>query len=115
MVQYWSSLENNPQISERERALAQAVNNSHRIVISRKEEQLEGKSSELLVVKSDQELLEAVTERKQGADFAVIGGVRMARAFVRLGLIDEYRLLVHPVAIGNGERVFTGRKILLIS
>ncbi len=109
MVPFWSSLENNPQASERERALAQAVNNSHRIVISRREEKLEGKNSELLVVKNDQELLEAVTKRKQEADFAVIGGVRTARAFVRLGLIDEYVLLVHPVAIGNGERVFIGR------
>jgi dihydrofolate reductase len=111
MVQFWSSLENNPQATEREHALAQAVNNSRRIVISRREEKLEGKNSELLVAKSDQELLEAVTRLKQqeGSNLAVIGGVRTAQTFVRLGLIDEYVLLVHPVAIGNGQRVFTGR------
>jgi dihydrofolate reductase len=111
MVQFWSSLENNPQATEREHALAQAVNNSRRIVISRREEKLEGKNSELLVVKNDQELLEAVTRLKQqeGSNLAVIGGVRTAQTFVRLGLIDEYVLLVHPVAIGNGQRVFTGR------
>lgn len=111
MVPFWSSLENNPQTSERERALAQSVNNSRRIVISRTEEQLEGKNSELLVAKNDQELFQAVIRLKQqeGADFAVIGGVRTARAFVRLGLIDEYVLTVHPVAVGKGERVFTGR------
>jgi hypothetical protein len=34
---------------------------------------------------------------------------RNAQTFVRLGLIDEYVLMVHPVAIGNRKRVFTGR------
>jgi dihydrofolate reductase len=111
MVPFWTSLENNPQATEREHALARAVNNSRRFVISRREEKLEGKNSELLVVKSDQELLETITRLKQqeGSDLALIGGVRTAQAFVRLGLIDEYVLLIHPVAIGNGQRVFTGR------
>ena len=29
--------------------------------------------------------------------------------FVRLGLIDEYILMVHPVAIGSGKGMFTNR------
>src|SRR5581483_5209608 len=74
MVPYWSSIQNNPQATERERTLAQAVNNSRRIVISRSEEPLEGKNSELLVVKNDQELFETVTKLKQqeGPNLAVI-------------------------------------------
>lgn len=32
---------------------------------------------------------------------------RTAQTFVRLGLIDEYMLMVHPVAIGKGQSVFT--------
>ncbi|QXJ23222.1 dihydrofolate reductase family protein [Actinomadura graeca] len=34
------------------------------------------------------------------------GGVRFARSLVATGLIDEYRLLVHPVVLGAGERIF---------
>jgi dihydrofolate reductase len=35
------------------------------------------------------------------------GGVRFARSLVQTGLIDEYRLVVHPVILGAGERLFT--------
>jgi len=33
------------------------------------------------------------------------GGVRFARSLVKTGLIDEYRLVVHPVVLGAGERI----------
>jgi dihydrofolate reductase len=35
------------------------------------------------------------------------GGVRFARSLVETGLIDEYRLVIHPVILGAGERLFT--------
>jgi dihydrofolate reductase len=35
------------------------------------------------------------------------GGVRFARSLVEAGLIDEYRLVVHPVVMGTGERLFS--------
>jgi dihydrofolate reductase len=101
----------NPSASKGERAIAQAVNNKHSIILSNKEEKLEWDNSELLLVKSDKELVEAVTTLKQqpGKDLGVPGGIRIAQMFVRLGLIDEYVLLVHPVTIGNGKRVFTDK------
>jgi len=39
----------------------------------------------------------------------VPGGIRTAQTFVRLGLVDEYVLTVHPIALSNGKRVFTGK------
>jgi dihydrofolate reductase len=56
------------------------------------------------------DLAEAITrlkqERRDGSLLAQ-GGVRFARSLVETGLIDEYRLVVHPVVLGAGERLFT--------
>jgi dihydrofolate reductase len=35
-----------------------------------------------------------------------LGGADLAAEFMRLDLIDEYRLYVHPVVIGAGKRLF---------
>jgi dihydrofolate reductase len=40
-----------------------------------------------------------------GGDLA-LGGADLAAAFMRLGLIDEYRIYVHPVLIGQGKPLF---------
>jgi dihydrofolate reductase len=34
------------------------------------------------------------------------GGARFARSLVETGLIDEYRLVIHPVILGAGEPLF---------
>lgn len=40
-----------------------------------------------------------------GGDLA-LGGADLAAAFMRLDLIDQYRLYVHPVVIGGGKPLF---------
>lgn len=111
MIPYWLNVAQTPSASKEERAIAQAVNRLHPFILSRKAEKLEWENTELLVVKSDQDLVEAVKKIKQqrGRDLGVPGGIRTAQTFVRLDLIDEYVLLVHPVAIGKGQGVFTSR------
>ena len=55
------------------------------------------------------DLAEAVTRLKQersGGYLLAQGGTRFARSLVETGLIDEYRLVIHPVVLGAGERLF---------
>ena len=35
-----------------------------------------------------------------------VGGATLAASFIRRGLVDEYRLVVHPVILGGGTRFF---------
>ena len=56
------------------------------------------------------DLVDAVARLKQerlGGYLLALGGVRFARSLVETGLIDEYRLVVHPVVLGAGEQLFT--------
>jgi dihydrofolate reductase len=56
------------------------------------------------------DLAEAVTRLKQEHSDGYLlaqGGARFARSLVETGLIDEYRLVIHPVVLGSGERLFS--------
>lgn len=62
--------------------------------------------SQTQIVSGD--LLKEIGRLKQesGKDLLAHGGARFAQSLVRSGLIDEYRLIVHPVALGSGLRLF---------
>jgi dihydrofolate reductase len=47
----------------------------------------------------------SLKERHEG-DVLVAGSASLARALVEDGLADELRLLVYPVALGTGKRLF---------
>src|SRR5690348_10074475 len=38
----------------------------------------------------------------------LVGSPKLSAALAQMGLIDEYRLAVHPVLAGHGPRLFTG-------
>jgi dihydrofolate reductase len=58
------------------------------------------------------DLLERVNEIKQqeGKDIWLYGGAGLITSFINLGLIDIYRISVHPVALGAGKPLFENIK-----
>jgi dihydrofolate reductase len=52
--------------------------------------------------------IEAVRRLKEAAAHDMnIGGAELAGVALGAGLLDEYHLFIHPVAIGGGKRAFT--------
>jgi dihydrofolate reductase len=51
---------------------------------------------------------ETVAEMKQepGKDMVLFGGASAAQSLLHAGLVDEYQLLVNPIVLGNGTRLF---------
>lgn len=45
-------------------------------------------------------------KQEPGKDLAIFGGADIASTFIKLGLVDEYRLIVNPVVLGNGKPLF---------
>ncbi len=56
----------------------------------------------------DGDLVDAVTALKQreGGELQVHGSARLAASLHAAGLVDEYRLLLAPVTVGHGRRLF---------
>jgi len=54
------------------------------------------------------EVAEGIAElkRQPGKDITIIGSDTLVHSLLREGLLDELRLLVHPVVVGGGKRLF---------
>jgi len=46
--------------------------------------------------------------RQQGGSgvLAVVGSGKLAQSLMKEGLVDEYRLWIHPIMLGSGKRLF---------
>jgi len=55
-------------------------------------------------------VVEEVTRLKQesGQDILIFGSVELIHSLMQEDLIDEYRLMVFPIIVGNGKRLFHG-------
>jgi dihydrofolate reductase len=47
-------------------------------------------------------------KEKPGKDILAHGGARFAQSLATAGLIDEYQLVVHPIALRRGQPLFSG-------
>lgn len=58
----------------------------------------------------DGDLAETIRELKaeEGKPITAIGGAGFMRSLIATGLVDEYRLVIHPVALGAGLPIFNG-------
>jgi dihydrofolate reductase len=50
----------------------------------------------------------AALRNQPGRDIYVVGGARTVRGFINAGLLDELRLTVHPMLVGEGTSLFDG-------
>jgi dihydrofolate reductase len=102
MAAYWptpAAIEDDPIVAER-------MNNLPKIVFSPTLEEVEWQNSRL--VKGN--IAEEVEKLKHqpGKDMVIFGSSDLAVALTKLGLIDEYRIIVNPVVLGSGKTLFKG-------
>lgn len=108
LLGYWLTAErDDPNLSNGARQYAPWASGAPKVVLSNRDEQWPW-NNVLMLVRDDQEMERAVSTVKQqpGKNIVVHGGVRTARKLARLNLIDEYQLVVHPVALGDGRALF---------
>ena len=83
---------------------AKQLGDTRKIVVSRQDLKFTWRNSEQL----EGDLTEAVTALKNepGGDIGISGSVSVVRQLLAAGLLDELHLLVHPIVVGKGMRLF---------
>lgn len=102
MAAYWPTGEADPAATDVTREFARLWNAKPKIVFSRTLDQVDWNSR---LVSGDVEA-ELATLRVEFPGDIDVGGPTLAAAFIERGLVDEYRLVVHPVILGAGTPFF---------
>jgi dihydrofolate reductase len=107
MVPFWPDVARNH--SGQTRAMndfAEAFDAVKRIIVfSQSLDRAEGKNTRVLRTNLRDEVLKL--KQEQGRPI-LTGGVTLPAQLVELGLVDEYRFVVHPVLAGEGRRLLEG-------
>jgi dihydrofolate reductase len=92
------------QAGEADAGMAKALGDARKIVVSNQKLEFTWRNSEQL----EGDLVDAVTALKNepGGNIALSGSVSVVRQLLAAGLLDELHLLVHPIAVRKGMRLF---------
>lgn len=104
MKGYWPTVLNDPNAGEHALRHAQWVENVPKIVFSTTLTDVSWNNTTQI----RDNVVEEVNKLKQqpGKDLVIFGSPGLAKSFMKLGLIDEYKLTLHPVILGNGNSLF---------
>ncbi|MBA3864794.1 MAG: dihydrofolate reductase [Solirubrobacterales bacterium] len=92
--------------SDSENPMAQLMNSLPKLVFSQSLSAVEWNNARLSRLPVEEEIPERKAEG--GKDIVVFGGARIANSLIRERLVDEYRLTIHPVALGEGLPLMHG-------
>lgn len=94
--QYWPTSTDDPELTA-------FFNDIDKYVLSASMENADWKNT--TVLSGDPAEIRALKERTDG-DIQMSGSATTARWLLANGLLDELRLLLHPIAVGKGQRLF---------
>jgi dihydrofolate reductase len=87
-----------------EEPFADVMNGTPKLVASTTLGSVDWQNSTLI----EGDVVDALKGIKQGPgkDISITGSPTLVRSLLRAGILDELRLLVHPIVVGHGKRLF---------
>ena len=104
VMRYWD--DEHPEWNRDEHAFATAWRNQPKLVVSRS---LTSVGPNAKLVEGDLEGALRTLKAERDGEIEV-AGPDLANSLTDLGLIDEYRIYLHPVVLGHGKPYFAGRR-----
>jgi dihydrofolate reductase len=102
MASYWPT----PQAITDDPVVAGKMNNTPKVVFSRKLATAEWSNTRL--VKDNAAAEVAGLKQQPGKDIAIFGSSDLTVSLMQAGLVDELRIMVNPVLLGEGKRLLAG-------
>lgn len=102
MMAYWptqAAREDDPEVAAR-------MNGLPKMVVSRTLDHVAWANTELIRDRVAERLTEF--KRQPGKDVAIVGSSNLTTSLLRMGLVDELRIMVNPVLLGRGTPLFEG-------
>ncbi|MFD8495399.1 dihydrofolate reductase family protein [Amycolatopsis sp. NPDC059657] len=107
MAGYWPTADRDPSATEPIAEFARIWRKMPKIVFSRTLHRADWNTTVAREVVVD-DIMDL--KSRAGGDLA-LGGAELAATFRELDLIDEYRIYVHPVVLGQGKPLFSGHRL----
>jgi dihydrofolate reductase len=108
MESYWPTVLKNPDAPGHALEHARWVENVPKIVFSRTLKEVTWSNTSLIKDNIAEEVLKL--KQQPGKDLVIFGSPGLAANLMNLSLIDEYKLTIHPIILGNGISVFTNNR-----
>ena len=106
LMEYWRTVVENPSGKKAMDEFALIMDNVPKIVFSHTLKNVEWKSAKLANRAVEDEVLELKQSRNGGSKDIFVGSRSLIIQLMKLNLIDEYQLMVHPVVAGGGLALF---------
>jgi dihydrofolate reductase len=107
MAAYWPAAADSPGATQHDIDHSRWVNNATRLIFSKTLTTAPWGNWAPATVMSSVDAAEiAALKQQPGKDLLLIGSIDLAQEFMRLGLIDEYRINLNPVLLGGGRALF---------
>ena len=104
MASYWPT----PAAMTDDPLIAEKMNSLSKIVCSTSLKKVEWENTRLVRQDIAGEL--ATLKEQPGKDLALLGSSDLAVSLAQADLIDEYRVILNPIILGNGKPIFIGLK-----
>ena len=102
MVPYWPDVVKNPSSDEAANAYARAFSSVRRVLVSGTANSVDEQTT---LIRDN--LRDEIMKLKQQPGGAIsTGGVELPAQLIEWGLVDEFHMVVHPVLVGAGRRLF---------
>jgi len=108
MVPFWPDVAKSASGTKAANEFARAFDSIDKLVFSQSLDGAQGANTRIARTGLQNEVLRLKQERGKNI---LTGGVNLPSQLIELGLVDECRVVVHPIIVGEGPRLLDGRSL----